>query len=234
MTKTQENKMSMYLTAQEVVNYHSEAWSTFPAFRASFDEYNELILKIKAVRLVQEKKITGLTKIKKIAREAGVQKGLRFADAIHAHTTETSDLKTADRVSYRLTDFIRGRDTVVIDRLEVIYEAAEMYIADLADYRLTQDDLTEFAGLIKAYSDIVEEPRKAMTNRTRATEQLKGFIKATDSVLKNKLDRLVNQFETENPEFWMQYKNARKILQLGFRKRKVNELKNTQPAEAAA
>jgi hypothetical protein len=234
MTKSQENKMSMYLTAQEVLNYHSEAWSEFQALKDSYNEFSELILRIKAVRLVQEKKITGVTKNKKVAREAAVKTGMRFADAIRTHTTGIGDLKSADRVSYRMNDFSKGRDTVVIDRLEVIYEAAEMYIADLADYRLTQDDLTEFAALIKTYSDIVEEPRLAVTNRTRATEQLKGLIKETDSVLINKLDKMVNQFETENPEFWMQYRNARKTLHLGFRKRKEKELKDTQPAEAVA
>lgn len=51
-----ENKLSMYLAVQKITNSNADVWSDLPAFKRNFNEYEGVLQKIKAVRLVQEKK----------------------------------------------------------------------------------------------------------------------------------------------------------------------------------
>ena len=222
MTNNQENKLSMYLTVQQVTNYHSSVWQDFAGFKDLFNDFEGIIQKIKDTRLVQERKITGVTKDKKDLRNNAVEKGLVIANAIFIHASENGNNKLADRVSYNLSDFTRGRDTIIIDRLQVIKEAAQLYAAELDYFGVSQDDVDEFAALTEQLTSIVENPRQAITNRSRATKQLSEYILKADTMIKNRLDRLINQFKSNSPDFWQQFKNARKIIDLGHRKR-VNE-----------
>jgi hypothetical protein len=48
-----------------------------------------------------------------------------------------------------------------------------------------------------------------------ATTAIGGLFKDADTILKNKLDRLVLSFRVTNPDFYTNYLNARIIVDLG-------------------
>jgi hypothetical protein len=65
MTNKMENKLSMYLAVQKVTNSNADVWSDLPAFKRNFNEYEGVLQKIKAVRLVQEKRLQVQQKTKR-------------------------------------------------------------------------------------------------------------------------------------------------------------------------
>ena len=81
------------------------------------------------------------------------------------------------------------------------------------------------------YADVVENPRQAITNRSRSTKELEAYMAKTDTVLKDQLDKLIVQFRTKSPVFWQQFKSARNIIDLGHRK-KAKENEQEQSADA--
>ena len=220
MEKVQENKMSMYLAVHKVVNSYVEAWKDLLAFQNLINEYDGVLNNIKAFRLVQEKKITGLTKNKRDARSNAVKKCLAVAGAFYSYAVFIGDNDLADRVSYSMYDFNRCRDTIVRDRLELVHNTVQEYIEDMPDYGVTQEDLDELEALTEKYAETCEDPRHAITDRSRATKQLKDLFKNADSILKMRLDKMIVQFKENRPDFWQHFKNARKIVNLGHRKRK--------------
>jgi len=230
MTKNQENRLSMYLTVQQVTNYFSNAWQAFLPFKIQYSEFETLLEKIKAIRPIQEAKITGVTKDKTEARKKVSQKALKIGEKVFAYASIIGNNKLKDRVNYRPSDFIRCRDTVLCDYIQVIYNAANQHLSELADFDVTQKELDELKRLNDNYSVIIENPRQAVTNRTRATKYIQMYFSQTDIIIKERLDKLMNHFKEENPDFWHQYKSARKIVNLGHRKRKPEEALEVQAA----
>jgi len=220
MTKNQENRLSMFITVEQVTDFYSTEWSNFTAFRDQYAEFKTIIQTINQTVVDQRRKITGVTKDKEVAKNNAVRKGLFISGAVCAYASVTGNNKMADRVSFGLHELSKGRDTELLADLRVILEVAQQNIAQLGDYDLTQDEIDEFAGYIDAYATVLENPRQAITNRSKATKKLKAQISAADTILKNRLDKLINRLKEKSPDFWMQYNDARKIINLGHRRKK--------------
>jgi len=219
MTNHQENKLSMYITTQQVVNFHYEVWKDSKAFTNQVTTFESIIAEIMRVRTVQESEITGVTKDKAEACFTAVEKGITAAMKISAYASVIGNNKLRDRVFYSYSKLIRSRDTFVLDRLNIIYNAAVEHLPEMADYDLTQEHVDELAVLISNYRKAVEDPRQAITNRSRATQELAELFAQADRILKERMDTLLEHFKSLSSEFYKQYKNARKIVDLGHRKR---------------
>lgn len=223
MKKNQENKLSMFITVEQVTDFYSEVWSNFKAFSDQFTLFKSSVQNINQTVVDQRRKITGVTKDKLEARNKAVKSGLLISEAIRAYASVIGNHKMADRVKINSSELNKGRDTVILADLRVILETAEQNIDQLADYDITQDMIDELAGLIEAFAAVLENPRQAITNRSKATKKLKEQILEADLILKNRLDNLISRFREMNPDFWNQYKDARKIINHGLRKRKEEE-----------
>ncbi|KKN10305.1 hypothetical protein LCGC14_1037880 [marine sediment metagenome] len=217
MTDPQENKLSMYISVQTVVNKNDTVWSGLPAFVTAFGEYEGMIQDIQNTRLVQEGDITGVPKDKAQAKEAAIQKALEVSTAVYAYAAKNNNNTLKEKVNYSPSDLRRSRDTVLIDRLQVIHNEANNIVGDLGDYGIDANDLTDLQGLIDAYENLVEEPRAAITNKSEATAALVSLFKQGDALLNEQLDKLMEQFKEDNGKFYTQYFNARIIIDLGVR-----------------
>lgn len=218
MTKTQENRLSMYLTVQQVTNYFSDEWQGFTAYKNQFTEFETMIEKIQAIRAVQEGDITGVTQDKKDARRNLTNKGLEIAGKIHAYASVTGNNKLKKRVKFTRSQFSTCRDTTVIEYIRIIHSAAVQYATDLVDYDITPDIIDNLKTLYETFERSVENPRQAVTNRTKATVYLKQYFKESNIILKERLDKMMDYFTLKSPDFWLQYKSARKVIDLGHRK----------------
>lgn len=232
MDKIQENKFSMYLSVQKVTNFHSDVWQELPAFKSRYSIFEKLIETIREVRLVQEGEITGVTKDKADAQQKAVEKGNEIATAVYAYASVNGDLKLKDRVSYSPSKLKLSRDTILIDSLNVIKNEALKKLPELSDYGLIQEDIDELTALIDRYAEVVENPRQSITNRARSTKELKEYMTKADTILKDQLDKLVNQFKVKSPAFFKQYKGARIIIDRGIPK-KEKKIEETITEQAA-
>jgi len=219
MTTHEENKLSMYLTVQQVTNFHSEVWKDSVAFANSFNEYETLLNTINKTRQIQLRSITGVTQMKWDAMFKASEKGFFIAQPVCAYAKSIGDHKTVDRVSFSISKLMNERDTVIFVKLRDVKEFAQNYLDQLGDYGITQADIDELDVLTEHYAVIVENPRQSITNRARATKDLREQMNEAKVLLTDYMDRLVYRFKAGNPEFWQQYMNARKIINLGHRRR---------------
>ena len=229
MNSKEENKLSMYITVQKVTNYHSEVWQNLPAFVTIFNKFEEKINDIRETRLIQEGKITGVTKDKAEAQKKATEKGLQVATAVFAFASVAGNNKLKYRVSYSPTVLLRSRDTILADRLNVINESARQNITKLQNYGVLKSDIDELTTLINTYISMLEDPRQAITNRSRATKELKEHFKQADKILKEQSDKLMLQFKDDHSAFHQQYFNARLIINQGIRHKKTEEEKVDKP-----
>jgi hypothetical protein len=220
MTKNQENRLSMYFTVLQTGNFHSEVWKDSVAFANRFNEFTSYVNRIDKARQIQLRAITGVTQNKKNVMYKAGESGFLISQSIYSFAISIGDLKLAHRVKFSLNRLMRERDTVIFVKLRDIKEFAQKYVDQLADYGVTQEDIDELGILTEQYASIVEDPRQAITNRSRATKELKDLMTNANTVLTDHLDRLIHLFKSSAPTFYQQFINARKIVNLGHRKRK--------------
>lgn len=182
--------------------------------------FKNLVSKIDKTRQIQLRALTGVTQMKKDAMLSAAEKGFLIAQAIYSHAKAIGNHKLADRVSFSIGKLKKERDTVIFVKLRDITEFAQELVDQLADYGITQEYVDELRMLTEKYAEKVEYPRQAITNRTRATKELKDQMSKASAVLNDHLDRLIYLFKSNVPEFWQQFKSARKIVNPGHRKRK--------------
>jgi hypothetical protein len=220
MTDVQENKLSMYLVVKKVCQEYSSAWSTLPAFGAALTSFSNCIADINLAVQTQTKVITGFAKDKLEEKEEMVIKTVQIASSVFAFAKSINDQALADAVDYKPTKLNRLRDTTLRDVCTKISELANENIAALAPFGITPADITTLNNEIADYDKFLSAPRHAIGTRVFSTKELAKLFRDADSLLKNQLDRLMEQYRTSNKRFYTRYKNARQIIDLGSRKQK--------------
>ena len=217
MTGKQENKLSMYFAVQGVCNENNTVWGGLPAYVSAFGDFEGVIQSIQGSRLVQEKDTKGVTQDKASAVEQVIEKALEVSTAVHAYATDTNNNELREKINYSPSDLKGARDTILIDKCQLIHDEANNVIGSLGDYGVLAADLTDLQSKIDAYEASVAKPREAITNRSTATTELENLLKEGDNILDNRLDKLMSNFKQSDPVFYSTYFNARLIVDLGRR-----------------
>ena len=217
MTDRQENKMSMYLAVQIVCNSFGIVWSEFVAYVKTFGDFQAIISQIMETRLIQEGKTTGVAEDKQKEEDEMINKTISIASAVFAYASVIGDNELKEKINYSPSKLRKSRDTILRDRCQLVHEETSKVIDDLGDYGILAADLEELQQEIDDYAAIIALPRTAIGTRATATAQLIELFKQGDDVLNSRLDKLTEQYKSNNPDFYISYKNARSIIDLGVR-----------------
>jgi hypothetical protein len=87
------------------------------------------------------------------------------------------------------------------------------------------DNVLELNGCIAAFGGLLAKPRATIGQHKLHTGNLTMLFAQVDSILYDRLDKLVVQFKISQPDFYNSYKNARNIINTSVRKRKGGEEK---------
>ena len=75
--------------------------------------------------------------------------------------------------------------------------------------------MLELQDLIGDWSAKSQLPRVAISEKKTATASIPTLFKQADSILTKRIDKLMENFVTSDPEFYATYHNARKIVNAG-------------------
>lgn len=217
MKSNQENKLSMYYTVQKVCSANNGVWNTLPAFVTAFNEFEKNLRRIRAVLGVQETNIQGVALKKESVKDSMIDKGLEIGNSVFAYASYTNDLELKSKVDFSRSELTQVRDSIALERCQMIYNKAAALIASLGDYGVKDVDLQELKTRIDRYADVLAAPRTSITERKSATLELSELIRNTNKILKEKLDKLMEKFRAGNTEFHTLYFNARKTVNIGIR-----------------
>ncbi|MBI9038529.1 MAG: hypothetical protein JEY97_10380 [Bacteroidales bacterium] len=217
MTDRQENKFSMYLAVQIVCNNFGIIWGEFIAFVKAFGDLQAIISQITETRLIQEGNTKGVAENKQKEEDEMINKTVSIASAVFAYASEIGDNELREKINYSPSKLKFSRDTILRDRCQLVHEEASKVIDNLGDYGILAADLVELQKEIDDYAAIIAKPRTAIATRATATAHLIELFKQGDEILYDRLDKLMEQYKSNNPDFYVNYKNARSIVDLGVR-----------------
>ena len=135
-------------------------------------------------------------------------------------------------MDFSLTDLAKGRLASVIARCTRITALATENLAALSDSNITLAKLTALGKKTDAFEKVLSKPSQGVAKKAAANKALPRLLKQGQNILSRRIDRLMVQFKTSAPDFYAEYKSARKIVdQPGTLDRTATNIvaANTQP-----
>jgi hypothetical protein len=152
-----------------------------------------------------------------------------IADQLASLAAKTEDLNLEAQTHLTLA----GLDKLAVEDLEAtgkrISELATARLAALADYGITQQDVTDLDDLKTKFHGVKTAPRDAVIDRKKQTDTLPDLISNLRSIFRRRLDRQMTTFKRKQPEFYAGYLAARVIVDRGGSPSKTPPAPQSQP-----
>ena len=222
MNDKQRAKLAMFQTALLVLKAHTKAYVANKALIAAVAAFQTEVNILDPEHLAQRPASGGLTAVKKKTR-------LRLAAAAHnigaalfsfATDPDHPDLPLQAAVDYSLRTLERKPDADLVRLARLILDHGTTHLADLKDYDVSTDDLTELRTTIDQFKTEQAAPRAARADGTADTKMLARTYREAQAQLTSQIDRQVARYEAKSPEFFAAYQSARKPNATASRKAK--------------
>jgi hypothetical protein len=195
-----------------ILNRHESAWKTLSGFAEGVNELKSLVSQIAGLLQVQSNRTAGASAQKAQALQALVDSGYELAAATHAGAVAQDNQELAARVDYSRSGVARGVENRVITRGQDILDAATENVKWLAPYGVTTAKLNAFRKTLESYQVLVGKPREVGATASAATVRLGQLKKQLNTLLRQRLDKLIVQFKESHPEFYVEYSEARWLI----------------------
>lgn len=201
--------------AQAVIRYadaHPDIVASNKPFQKYVTQLKRQHLAIDAAAKGQDEDATGSHQDKKLARarlclEASIASGLIYA---WAADQENGELEA--RNAWTQSDL----EQLSATRLEracraILADGKTTFEAD-PECGLTEEGLRLLETLIGTFAERKEAPRNKTSERSAHTKKLAALMKELTPLLRDKMDKAALAFKKTHPDFYMQYKENRKIM----------------------
>jgi len=202
----------MGATVAAYMNQNSTIWTGNKAVTGTMSSVNAALGIVGGKVQLQETPIVGEEEKKVLIRHEYEDEIMRIGGQLCSLASKNNDTNLAAQTELTLPQL----DKMSADILEAtgkrISGLATANLAALADYNITQTDVTALDGLTSQFHDAKTGPRKAIATRASQTKTMPPAVKTVISLLRNQLDKEMLQFKKSNPEFYAGYVSARVIV----------------------
>ena len=217
MKTTDENKLNAAEAVALVLANNIAIWTMIAAIMVLFDLLKAKIQLVRDLRQIQEKDNTGVTKRKGNVRKQMEEKGINMIRKLVMFAVATENTELDANINYTASDLSLASENRVADIIRLVYETANAHKSELAAYGVTDEMLELLLTLHQQFLVAMPETREKLTLSSTATKNINTLIAEISELQRTKLDRLIAGFADTNPDFYQQYKNARKIVDRGIR-----------------
>lgn len=211
----------MFYAVNAACDAHNAVWSGLLPYANAVSAFKAKIVEIEKEVETQVTDLEGYAMDKGQRKEVMVRKALAVANQVFAYAEDNGLTVLREKMDVRYSDLIAPRDAVVAQKCQGIHDEANAVIGSLGDYGIMATDLTELQGLIDAYEAVISAPRTAITVRKGATEAIENLIREGTTILKNRMDKLMSEFQVSDPGFYQEYFDARIVVNSGTKKEDV-------------
>ncbi len=212
MNSLQEAKLNMYRAVETHCGDNAAVAASIPAFQAAFNDFKAKIAEIVAADQQHNAILTGITVDKGQLKQALCEQAATVAGAIYAFASVTQNNELKQQVNVSLSKLLKTSDNKLAARCRIIHEAGAANIDELADYGIKPALLTALQAAIDEYSANAPKPRAAVSHRKTITAALRALFREADTVLIERMDKLINLFRETHPDFADTYEAARRII----------------------
>jgi hypothetical protein len=210
-TKTR-NRVEMYRTVITVLekNEHRTLWSTLQAFADAYQEVSSLYGQLKEVGLPLNRE--GVVAYKKKLREEVSHAAYIIASAVTAYAAKTDDIELEKEVNFTRTEMAKSRTIVALGRFRKVADAAARVIDKINDHAISAETLAQYRASLERFETVATETRATATGQGARNDETHVLMERIETILKKRMDRLIEHFRLSAPGFYSHYKRARRIV----------------------
>lgn len=212
MNALQEAKLKMYRATESYCDANAAVVASNVAFQTAFNNFKENIASIIGIAQSDGVPTTGITAGKNNSKQKLAQTTADTAGVIYAYAVTVGDDALKMAVDLTVSDLTRMREDSLAARCQNVRDAGDANLAALKDYGVTKAALDDLQTQIDRYSADTPKTRAAISRRKTTTANLAALFDETDTLLKDRMDRLVQTFKATNPDFIQTYETARRIV----------------------
>lgn len=216
MNKSQENYLSMCVALSGTCDKFNSVWTTSGAFVASYTDFKSNVALLQETARLQLTEITGYAVDKADKKIDMIKNTMIVINGMKAYAIVKNNSVLLNEINYSKSDLENTRDELVAEKCQLINERALVLVAELAEYNLSNAQITLQQNSIASYKAISQMP----SEKKDAKQYLTAKVEQTITLIREKLvvlDSLANTFKESNPDFVSEYFNSREIYDLGTR-----------------
>lgn len=212
MKKHMKNKLAMYKSVKVVIASHADAWSELPAFVSAVERFNDRLGKLEQSAYLQDLSIVGVSAVKNAVKTMAVEKTHAMASAMLAYGVVSDNVELISRMKITRSTLLKSSRDRVLVFIDRVLESAAKYLESLSIYGVEQSDVNELRSLRDELNIQLSAPRNAIIDRKGETAKINFLEKELDVIVNLQLDKLVVVLKEGHPDFFVDYKNARMII----------------------
>jgi hypothetical protein len=221
MTDRQNAKFNMYQKVLNVCEENKEEYAGIPALVNAVNGLKTRVSDIQSVTQQQtETTSKGATKDKNSVIDRMVELSLKVAAPTYVYALDTENNRLLQKVNVNKSMFYQNHDQGALTLAKIILAEANTHSTALSNYGLSNTDLMELETVISQFDGLINAPSGVIGERKLYTSNLRELFVAADSIIYDKLDKLVVLFKSSKPDFFTLYSNARNVVNTAARKRK--------------
>jgi hypothetical protein len=216
MNHRQSLKLNMLMRVDGTLGKYAEVFVGIKPMAGAVTEYRQTIIDVQNAateRLAVS--VPTLTLEKRRSEGAMIDLGVQVANALYVLGFETDNSELLNMLGVSESSFYRLTDSNKVPLAQRVLVLAQKYQTEVADYGCDEAKITEFKAAIADYNKLVVAPMNAITVRKQKTTNIKELFARLDSILYDRLDRLMVLFKKSHPDFYQEYRTARNIIEVG-------------------
>ena len=217
MTDRQENKFTMYEAVTALLDANTAKTSSMTAFATTLTSFKDIITLISDKNIQKNTATAGKTALKNQQQQELIESALPIAGALYALGSATNDPRIQALGNIRKSTLQNLRDTELTDVITNIRTLANGYAPELVPYGVTGVAVTALDTKLSAYSSALGGKEAGFSTKLAAGVVLSNLFDDADAILKDQLDRMMEMFAPTDQQFYLEYKSAREIKNLGHR-----------------
>ena len=217
MNDKQENKFTMYEAVTSLLDANTAKTSSMSAFATTLDSFKDILVAISEKNIQKNTATAGKTTLKNQQQADLIASTVPIAGALFALGTATNDPRIQALGDMKKGDLLKLRDTELNDVITNIKNLADSYAAALVPYGVTPVAIAALETKLTAYDAALGSKEASFSTKVAAGTVLSDLFDDADAILKDQLDRMMEMFAPTDQQFYLEYKSAREIKDLGHR-----------------
>lgn len=226
MNAKQEAKFNMFRATEMHVDDNAAIVAANVAFTAAFNQFKTTNVAISGTAQQKSGSLLGIAVDKTNYKQTLCTKTAAVAGYIYAYAAANKNNTLKSEMNLSITTLMRTRDEELAPRCQNVHDKGAVNIAALKDYGVTAALLADLQTAITDYSASTPRPRAAVSSRKTATVNLAALFKENDAILNEQMDKLIEQFRADHPNFVKTYFSNREIIDAPTKTKRTADKKN--------
>jgi hypothetical protein len=233
MTDKQIAKQNMLRVTLLTLDEHAPLYAGVPAFVKTVDDLKVVVKEIeKEADLQSGLNSKGATSEKNESEVTLVNQTVMVANALWVMASDKNDVVLLPKVKVTKSMMYSPHNTETLSIARRIHAEALARAGAMSEYGVSPEVIYTLETSIARYEHLIAAPRAAITELKQATWNIARLFARTDTLLNDRLDKLMSLFKQSEPDFYAVYFNARNIINTSLRHRKPTEDETIAKTEA--